>query len=335
MTRKLFISLSITPIIYFLIALILALVPVKRDLPVESLDFRVLNIEQISEHTAIEKYYVPRDGNELFYRYLPGNTKMILVLLHGSGTEGRYLIPLAKKLSSTVGVHVIIPDLRGHGRSALSNMGDIDYLGQYEHDLEDFNSYLKSEYPDSRIIIGGHSSGGGLAVKYGGGEHIQFDGYLLLAPYLGYQATTVRPNSGGWVQVSTRRYAGIAMLNNVGITLLNSLPVLFFNRPPEWTDSLQADSYSYRLNESFSPQVFSENLKKNKKPILVLIGSDDEAFYAKEFEAVFSQYAPHAEVKLIAGAKHLNLPNSETALDSIRKWLAVSMNDKALQEAHR
>jgi alpha-beta hydrolase superfamily lysophospholipase len=260
---------------------------------------------------------------------------MILVLLHGSGTEGRYLIPLAKKLSFTAEVSVVIPDLRGHGRSALSNMGDIDYLGQYEHDLEDFNSHLRSEYPDSRIILGGHSSGGGLAVKYGGGEHIPFDGYLLLAPYLGYRAPTVRPNSGGWVQVSTRRYAGIAMLNNVGITLLNRLPVLFFNRPPEWTDALQADSYSYRLNESFSPQVFSENLEKNNKPILVLVGSDDEAFYAKEFESVFNQYAPHADVRLIAGARHLNLPNSEMALDSINKWLSRSTNNKAFQRTIR
>jgi alpha-beta hydrolase superfamily lysophospholipase len=94
-------------------------------------------------------------------------------------------------------VLVLIPDLRGHGESAQAGMGDVGYLGQLEDDLEDMHSALRSEYPDARMVLAGHSSGGGLAVKYGGGSLAQFDAYILLAPYLGYKAPTVRPNSGG------------------------------------------------------------------------------------------------------------------------------------------
>ncbi len=321
MIKALVISITVTPVIYLLIALFLCFLPVKRSASINSLDFDVLKSRNLSASSVIEDDYTPRDGSKLFYRYVPGSTRKVLVLLHGSGSEGRYLIDLAQRLSTTTGVHVIIPDLRGHGRSILSKPGDIDYIGQFEDDLHDLNDYLRSIFPDAKIILGGHSSGGGLAVKYGGkNRDLPFDAYLLLTPYLGYKAPTVKPNSGGWVQVLKRRYAGLAMLNNIGITHLNNLPVIFFNRPAQWKDSLQVDSYSFRLNESFSPQRFSENLKYNKQPILVLAGMDDEAFYPKQFESVFARYAPQASVQLIEGVRHLDLPDSEIAFAEITEW---------------
>ena len=320
MKITLLISVLAIPVFYLTLASLLALIPVKRKPAVDSLDFGVLT--GMSENvTASEHNYKARSGDELFYRLIPGRKDIFFILLHGSGSEGRYLLDPAQKLSIATGINVVIPDLRGHGRSALGALGDVRYLGQYEDDLEDLKQHLGKEHPGSSIILGGHSSGGGLALKYGGGDHSAFDGYLLLAPYLGYRAPTARPNSGGWVQVSTRRYAGLAMLNNVGIKALNHLPVLFFNRPKEWNDPLQAESYSYRLNESFSTQSYEDNLRRNKRPILVLVGAEDEAFYADKFEAVFRKNAPQALVKIIPGAKHLNLPNSEAAINNIGSWL--------------
>ena len=314
------ISLLAIPFVYLTLASLLALIPVKKNPAAESLDFDVLNGKSANV-TATEQTYTSRDGNELFYRFIAGKMNTILVLLHGSGSEGRYLLQPAQRLSTETDIKIVIPDLRGHGRSALGTLGDINYIGQYEDDLEDLKEHLIKTYPNSSIILGGHSSGGGLALKYGGGDHMPFDGYLLLTPYLGYKAPTVKPNSGGWVQVSARRYAGLAMLNNVGIKVFNYLPVLFFNRPEKWSDPLQAESYSYRLNESFSPQSYDENLQKNKKPILVLVGADDEAFYAEKFKPVFRKDAPQAIVRIIPGAKHLNLPNNDAAISIIGSWI--------------
>jgi len=266
--KKILISFAMFPLIYLLIACVLVLVPVKRNYSGESLDFDVLSFTDELDVSFEKSNFTARDGNKIFYRHVQGGANIVVVLLHGSGTEGRYLIPLAAKLNSSLRVTVVIPDLRGHGESALSDMGDISYLDQLEHDLEDLNGYLRSNHPNSKIILSGHSSGGGLAVKYGGDGLAEFDGYILLAPYLGYQAPTVRPNSGGWIQVSTRRYVGLSMLNNVGITGLNGFSVLFFNRPLDKAYPLQADSYSYRLNESFSPQSYTNDLQANKKPIV-------------------------------------------------------------------
>lgn len=323
--KRLIISLSITPITYLLIASALVLLPFDRNDPAESLDFDDFNSGEAFHNLGIEEHYTARDGSKLFYRYFPSGARNTVILMHGSGSDGRYLTGLAQKLSASAGARVVLPDLRGHGRSGLSRMGDVDYLGQLEDDLNDLNEHLRSRDPGSSVILSGHSSAGGLAIKYGGrNDQLPFDGYLLLAPYLGYQAPTVRPDSGGWVQVSMRRYVGLAMFNHIGVTRFNGLPVLFFNRPPEWKDALQAESYSYRLNESFEPSQYSENLQEISQPMLVLVGRDDDAFYADEFEPIFAQFAPHARLAIIPGVKHLDLPDSEQAYQEISKWLAAA-----------
>jgi alpha-beta hydrolase superfamily lysophospholipase len=110
---------------------------------------------------------------------------------------------------------------------------------------------MRKQAPNAKIVLGGHSSGGGFALRYAGNPDLEpVDANLLLAPFLGRNAPTVRPGSGGWVQVATKRYVGLAMLNAWNIRQLDHLPGLYFNRPPEWQGPLQVDIYSARLNES-------------------------------------------------------------------------------------
>lgn len=70
----------------------------------------------------------------------------------------------------------------------------------------------------------------------------------------------------------------------------------------------------------FTSSVWKESAKNNK-PVLVLVGADDEAFYAEKFEAVFSKNAPHALVKIIPKVKHLNLPNNEDTINIMSSWI--------------
>lgn len=321
MIKKISIYLLISASIYVVVALSLTVIPVKRNIVEKSLHFEALTTENIQADIA--QNYQARDGENLFYRLFDSDSNKVVVLLHGSGTEGRYLSGLAQKLSASNNAKVIVPDLRGHGRSALKQLGDVQYLGQLEDDLSDLHKHLMSLYPNSIFILGGHSSGGGLAVKYGGKkQEAAFDGYVLLAPYLGHDAPTTRPNSGNWVQVSIRRYIGLSMLNNIAITLFNDTPVLFFNRPAQLDDELQIDSYSYRMNESFAPQDYAKYLSKNKQPIVALIGLNDEAFYAEKYTAVFAEYAPHAHVKLLDNVRHLDISDSNVTYQAIVQWLA-------------
>ncbi|MEH6569307.1 MAG: alpha/beta fold hydrolase [Halioglobus sp.] len=321
MTRKIIFSVCISPVIYLIIAMSLSLFPVQREHPAKSLDFSALS-ERPMDHPDFQlEQFSGKDGKKITFRSILGEQNLVIALLHGSGSEGRYLQGLAQQLGRKLDATVILPDLRGHGLSMLSKPGDVDYLGQYEDDLEALHKHLKSTYPNARLVLGGHSSGGGLALKYSGGDLPAYDAYLLLAPYLSYKAATTRPNSGGWVQVAKGRYAGLSMLNNVGITRLNSQAVLFFNRPQKMNDALQLQSYSYRLNESFAPQDFAADLQHNTKPILVLVGAEDEAFYAQEFSPLFRVHAPRATVEVIGGATHLSLIDDGRTAERISDWL--------------
>ncbi len=327
--RILLIAILTAPIIYLAIAIILISLPFERKPNEKTLDFAGIREGVIPTHLASEERYKTRNGSALFYRYIKGSSGITLVLLHGSGSEGRYLLSMASALNSELNISVVIPDLRGHGRSQGELPGDIHYMGQFEHDLEDLLNHLKSFNPDEKLILGGHSSGGGLVVKYGGNDLEQFSGSILLAPYLGRLAPTTRANSGGWVQVLVPRYAGLSMLNNVGISYFNYLPVLLFNRPETVSSELQVDSYSYRLNESFSPHAYDVELSGNKAPILLLVGAEDEAFYAQQYQSIMDNYAPHADVHVLEKTKHLDLVSSKRAVNLISDWIENTYN-KAL-----
>lgn len=89
MKMMILISILAIPVFYLILASLLVLIPVKKNPPVASLDFDVLN--GVSDNiTANEHTYTSRSGGELFYRLITGNKDTILVLLHGSGSEGRY-----------------------------------------------------------------------------------------------------------------------------------------------------------------------------------------------------------------------------------------------------
>lgn len=318
-------ALLLSPLVYLLIAAALVLLPVTRDTVEGGLDFN--GLETVSGTAQWqERFFYARDGGKLFYREVPGTGASVLVLLHGSGSEGRYFSPLARRLSEALDATVVVPDLRGHGRSMGERPGDIDYLGQFDDDLTDLFDTLSAQHPGARMVLAGHSSGGGLALRHGAQQPTQFDAYVLLAPYLGYQSPTVRENSGGWVQVSSRRYAGLTMLNTVGIRALNHTPVLFFNRPAQWNDPLQVDHYSYRLNQSLAPRDYRRELPAIGGPLMVIVGEEDEAFYAKEFPTLLAEYAPSAEFVQVPDTGHLGLVSNEMVAIEVGDWLREQLN---------
>lgn len=55
-------------------------------------------------------------------------------------------------------------DLRGHGKSDGKD-GDVDYINQYADDLADIVSAIRKQKPKGKIIIAGHSMGGGVALN--------------------------------------------------------------------------------------------------------------------------------------------------------------------------
>ena len=317
---KAFTFILISAVIYFGIASVLVAVgkPGKSEQNEEGLTFNELFFDY-SDLPEL-KHYEARDGATLYYRHYPAQSDKVLLLLHGSGWHSQYFLPLARFISSENLAQVYTPDLRGHGHMP-ERRGDVDYIGQFEDDLADLITIIRNDSPDVMLIMGGHSSGGGLTIRFAGSKYgQQADAYLLLSPYLKYNAPTARPNSGGWARVNTTRIVGLSMLNNAGIRWLNYLTVIEFNMPEEARDGTETLSYSYRLNTAFAPGNYKKDLRAVDQPLLVIAGTEDKAFFTDKYEPVISQYTD-VKVELLPDVSHMGVVVGPEVRPIVKSWL--------------
>lgn len=318
-------------IIYFCLCAVLIVWPVPDQRPVANYDYSSLSESAQHIDSGEEQWLTQRDGTQLFFRVYDSVSTTTLVLLHGSGSDSRYLSGIAAYLASTGIFRVVTPDVRGHGRNS-GRRGDIDYIGQLDHDLEDLLAHIHKDYRGGKIIVGGHSSGGGMALRYVGNIHVrQPDGLLLLSPYLGNESPTVKPNSGGWVTVVLKRWIGLSMINRFGFRLLNRLTVLLFNRPDTWNDELQVPSYSYRMAVNYGPNNYVKDIEKIKVPSLILVGSNDESFYPEKFFPVFEvgASAKLVDVIVVEGANHMSIVDGAGSRNCIVDWYESTVKANA------
>ncbi|WP_211250491.1 alpha/beta hydrolase [Sulfitobacter donghicola] len=263
-----------------------------------------------------------RDGYPLQVRTYGGADDVpLLVLVHGSGWHGLQFDMLAKGLQGKA--DVIVPDLRGHG-AAPGRRGDIDYIGQFEDDLADMIKAVAK--PDQKIIMAGHSSGGGLVVRFAGGEHGgMLDGAVLLAPFLKHNAPTTRTDSGGWARVLMRRIIGLSILNTFQIKAFNNLPIIQFNMPKAVLEGPLGDTatvaYSYRLNQSYAPRSKYLEDVAALPPFVLLAGGADEAFFAQEYAPTMGAVTDKGQYEIMTGANHLDIVNDSRTLAVFERFL--------------
>lgn len=270
-------------------------------------------------HLPSLSYYQARDGVKLAYRSYPLDTSSLkaVVLIHGSTGSSMMMHPLAQYLQGQ-GVHVYVPDMRGHGSSG--EKGDITYVGQMEDDLEDFILEVLKDKADLTLV--GFSAGGGFALRFAAGDRQNyFDRYLLLAPFLRYDSPTTRPEDSKWASASIPRIVCLSLLGPVGEKAFGHLPVLAFGVDPVNAQH-QTAVYSYRLWKNFGAHYnYQADMKNAQKPLAVMVGSDDELFYPQKFLPVFAADQPHAEITIVPGVGHSLLIIDRNAMEAIAQQI--------------
>lgn len=316
------ISLSI----FFLIALGLIVSQRPKALKaVEGLDFTKIMASGAFTPPQTPAFaresFTARDGTEIKYTHVKAHgadALPLVIMVHGSGWYGGQFDRLAWALADVAEVKAIT--LRGHGENPVRR-GDVDYIGQLEDDIAD----LIAIDPRAPILLG-HSSGGGLAVRFAGGSHGEkLAGAILLAPFLKHNAPTTRPNSGGWAHVLTRRIIGLSMLNNVGIHWLDHLTMIQFNMPKAVLDGPLGDfattSYSWRLNTSFAPRsAYLEDVAK-LPAFLLVAGAQDEAMAADQYASIMGDVTNGGRYEIVEGAAHLDIVEAPETEALIRDFL--------------
>lgn len=319
----------ISAVVFFAIALglIFSQTAQYRSPESASLDFKSSIAADYRTLPALRPFKA-RDGAELGYRhYAPAApTGLVLILVHGSGWHGMQFHQMASALAAEGFADVIVPDLRGHGPRP-QRRGDVDYIGQLEDDLADLIGLLKTRDPGKKIVLGGHSIGGGLVIRFAGGAHRDLaDAFLLLAPFLKYDAPTTRPYSGGWANPATRRIIGLSMLNTVGIHALDDLPAISFSVPGAVMKGPLGNTatpvYSFRMLTSLSPRSdYRADLRAIDKPFLLVAGEADEAFFAAQYEKVITAETRTGQYRILPGVNHLGLMQDRGAFEAIGAWL--------------
>ena len=255
-----------------------------------------------------------RDGTKLAYRTYGvgrGGVKGSIVLIHGSSASSNSMHTIAKgfELKSYV---VYSLDIRGHGESG--NRGQIAYIGQLEDDIEDF---MKCSRPVGKKVLVGFSAGGGFALRFAADvRRSLFDGVVLLSPFLSQSASTYRSSGGGWVSVGIPRIVGLLMLNRIGISCLNRLPVTCYALSPE-AEKLLTPSYSYSLAMNYRPHWdYQSDITSATLPLEVVVGEDDEMFYADRFATEFNSLGRAIQVSIVPQTGHIDLTLSTNAIEA-------------------
>lgn len=271
---------------------------------------------------AAERFQA-RDGTELTYRhYAPAAstpaTDRIAIVIHGSSGSSRGTIHALSHGLMTRGVETYAVDIRGHGASGTR--GDIAYLGQLEDDLADLVGEIRKAHPSAPLTLIGHSSGGGFALRVAGSPiQAMFSRTVLLAPYLGYDAPTTRPNSGGWASADIPRFIALSVLRGLGFPWAESLPTIAFAVPPNSGQAL-TQTYSYRLMRNFAvSRDFRQDLAAATKPVAIFSGAADELMASDKYQVAVGD---RATVTLFDGVNHMGIVSDPTAIARIAEDIA-------------
>ena len=326
---QLLIAIATFPIVFVGLAVALIFWPVRRPAGFGGAalaDFRRFVARGDFAPPPLEQRFVARDGASRAYR-LYGSGADLLVFMHGSGGDSAYLARFAEGLATVAGLRVATLDMRGHGH-APGVRGDVDRLDRQETDIADLVAALKVEGGGGRFFIGGHSIGGGLAIRYtAGGQLPRPDGLLLMSPYVSNAAPSARPMSGGWAHARVPRFAGIQMLHRFGIHAFDGLPVVQFAISEAAKTGAETPAYSWRLFRSVTPR---EDWKKEIASIacetLVLGAETDVIFNAEGYRAAFAPN-PRVRVEIAQALGHFDLAVSDFARDQAAAFLLARMTE--------
>jgi pimeloyl-ACP methyl ester carboxylesterase len=266
--------------------------------------------------------YPTRDGERLAYRFYDSSATQMLIFIHGSSLHGGSYHDLARHTSTSGTAKVVLPNLRGHFQSGRRR-GDVEYIGQLEDDIVDLITELRSDGFHGPIVLGGHSGGGGLVIRFAGGANARLVArFLMLSPVIPTSPMLRRRPTGPWAQIHTRRIAGLTILNALGIRGLNSLPVIQLSKPVKFWDGTETLTYSYRLTMSYYPRTrYSADVRSLEDRALVLIGENDEAVDAQSLQKLFKLESPLTAFKVCAGMNHFGIFTSAAVHEMLSEWL--------------
>ena len=265
-----------------------------------------------------------RDGAPLAYRLYSGRPDRAVVLVHGSSSASISMHKSAQALQAA-GATVYSISLRGHDGSGTTN-GDTSYRTQLDDDLIDFLKATGLTDPKIQKTLIGFSSGGGFVLRTASGaNHLAFDAYLAISPYIAQDAPTTRPASGGWVSVALPRVIALSILDGFGMPWFQGLPAVRFATASGPSEN-RTPVYSFRLAAGLQlGRDWRGEIARIDRPTIVAVGANDELLLAEQYGPLLKELNPRISVDVIPGLGHLDMIAQERACAAVAAlWRRLS-----------
>lgn len=250
--------------------------------------------------------------NDLYIRvYGPeADIDEVLIVYHGGGvnSDAGYDI-LARQLSYVLPVCVCLVDIRGHGRS-LGVRGEASSPDQIWRDVDTVIDYVRASFPDARIHLLGHSSGGGMLVNYFTRYSLSriVESLILLAPALGPFSPPGlnRDFSSPFASVNRLRFIintmSAGFLCGCGAAIKLNFPCEVINSRPDFVQT-----YSVNMANALTPRNPERQLKEISIPVTVMLAEHDELFDVIRMDEFFRNCGnPNVSSRVVEGSTHLD-----------------------------
>ena len=264
------------------------------------------------------KYVTASDGIRIAFReYICDNPKAGLIFYHGAGAHSGLSYPvLANELCKSFDINVFTPDMRGHGYSD-GDRGHAPSPARIYDDVADFIKEKESVLKGRPLYLGGHSGGVGLTLNYAKNRNVEnINGYVFLAPYLGYKSKTANPDVN-------KRFTSVKIplfILNAMFRICGNKKAVFYNLPESLTSpNKMVTSISVNMANAITPSNPHKQISHLKRKIGIWIGENDEIFNPDKIENIFISNNSLSDFIKIPNANHLSSILSSSQY--IGKWI--------------
>lgn len=238
------------------------------------------------------------DGTRIFLRELgPADAPRTLVVVHGYGEHGgRYVERMTEFANS--GYRVLIPDVRGHGRSE-GRRGAVLRWNEYLTDLDSVWAQVTTG-PEASAIFG-HSNGGLIVASWLASRHPRLAAAALTSPLLGLSIVPPR-----WKEAAAR----ILGRRLPWLSLPSEIDPAVVSHDPAVVEAYKTDPFNHHVNNArwYLEMLAAIEQTMNAAasinvPLLVMMSGDDKLVSATAVEA-FAKKVPGSTYEFVPGAYH-------------------------------
>lgn len=257
----------------------------------------------------MSSFLTTRDGTRIYFRDVGPRNGPVVSFSHGWPLSADAWDAQIFYLASQ-GFRCIAHDRRGHGRSSQPWSGnDMD---TYADDLADLFELLELR----RVVMIGHSTGGGEVARYIGRHGTRRVSKAVLVGAVPPIMVQTDANPGGLPLSVFDGFRRAYLANRAEFFLqVASGPFFGFNRPKAeasegliqdwWRQAMQSGfKNAYDCIKAFSETDFTEDLKKFNVPTLILHGDDDQIVPIEASARRADELIPSAILKVYPGGSH-------------------------------